>query len=739
MDDDTKIADVFGILRRRRGLIALITVVGTALISAAPVVLPTRYTAKSQLLIEPRSLIAGKDSVVEQSPDEAAVQTEVAALTAPGLLQRTIDSLANDPDYQAATRHAAQSGFSVGTLWDEAMEELDSWSHPTTATRGTLNLRALQRQLRVFPEAGSHVVSVAVSSSSPLVAAIIANRITHLFVQSEDQQKRASTDRALAWFSERIPTQKKDEVRTDAAVQMYRAEHKMAGTDPGAVTNQELDGLNRELATAETERAGIAARVAAVRGLQRKGAGADQLLGYLDSPRIDGLSTRASALQQYLAVQRATYVHGSSVTRDAETELSEVRAQIQTEVQRAVLALNSQEGIATARVQSLKARLATIADAGTEVRLADLERQAATSRQLYDAMLRRRDELQEQRESLSPGVRILSVAMTPDRPSSINPLLFIPPAFILSLLCGMCCAIVKERLDPTLRSELDVADALNVECIGLVPRLARLRGQRPHEYLIRQPYSQYAEAIRSVAMGLRSGSELGSRTIVVTSSVPGEGKTVFAASLATCLASLGQRVVLVDFDFRSSSVLHEFGGDASCGLHDVLLNNRPVDEVIQRVPGMQLDFISGPRSAPVDPLAFLVAERMKRLLSVLRQRYQVIVIDSAPILVAAESRSLPAMADETLFVVEWGRTRREVARNAIGLARANASRTDGRSPSVRAVITQVNLRKHARYRYGDSGECLVEYSRYISRPKALAYRSAGAAGRLQDWSDQNER
>jgi len=340
-------------------------------------------------------------------------------------------------------------------------------------------------------------------------------------------------------------------------------------------------------------------------------------------------------------------------------------------------------------------------------------------------MLRRREELKEQRESLSPGVRVLSVAVPPDRPSSISPLLFVPPAFVLSLLCGMCVAFLKERLDPTLRSELDVSGALDVECIGLVPRLYRLHGKRPHQLLIGQPYSQYTESIRSVAMTLKLANDLAPRTIVVTSSVPGEGKTVFAASLATYLASLRQRVILVDFDFRSSSVLREFGGDADRSLHDVLLHNRPIDEVIQHVPGMQLDFIGGPRSVLVDPLAVQVAERMKRLLSLLRQRYDVIVIDSAPMLVVAESRLMPTMADETLFVVEWGRTRREVAKNAIGLARTSPPGRASRAPSVRAVITQVDLRRHAQYRYGDSGECFVEYNRYLPGPGSAPDRSIG--------------
>jgi hypothetical protein len=118
----------------------------------------------------------------------------------------------------------------------------------------------------------------------------------------------------------------------------------------------------------------------------------------------------------------------------------------------------------------------------------------------------------------------------------------------------------------------------------------------------------------------------------------------------------------------------------------------------------------------------LTIERLNRLLNMLRQRYQVIIIDSAPILAVAETRLLPEIADQILFVVAWGRMRREIVRNAIGLVRTSAS-LGHRTGSVRAVVTQVDLNRHARYRYGDSGECLVEYQRYAARSEFAQGRS----------------
>lgn len=153
MDKDIKIADLLNVLRRRRGLIAGITVLGTVLICAVPVLLPARYTAKSQILIEPQSLISDRNSVVEQSPDEAVVQTQIAALTAPELLQRVIDSLENDPAYRAAIKQKAPTVLG-SSIWEKTLAMLDGWIAAPSPSRGMLTLRALQRKLHVFQETG---------------------------------------------------------------------------------------------------------------------------------------------------------------------------------------------------------------------------------------------------------------------------------------------------------------------------------------------------------------------------------------------------------------------------------------------------------------------------------------------------------------------------------------------------------------------------------------------------------
>lgn len=347
--------------------------------------------------------------------------------------------------------------------------------------------------------------------------------------------------------------------------------------------------------------------------------------------------------------------------------------------------------------------------------LADLERDAASSHRLYENLLLRQEQLKEQRESLSPGVRILSVAQPPIRPSSVSSILFVLPAAILSFIVASFFAIGKAHGDRTLRSEREVREVLGINCLGLVPQLRRLRGTRPHQYLLDQRFSPYAEAIRTLVAALQvSQPEQDPKVLLCSSSVPAEGKTTLAVSLAVYLAMLGRRVILVDLDFRRPAIMRELGGKVNPSLLDLLRTGGSIADAVQHVNGLPLDFLVPPRSELAEPLGPFASNDMSRLIQTLRGQYDYVVIDGAPLLAIAEARLLVSLADRTLFVVEWGKTRREVALNALSLlpnALPEDQSTQGR---VSAVVSKVNLRKHARYNYGDSGECLIEYSNYFN-------------------------
>ena len=363
-------------------------------------------------------------------------------------------------------------------------------------------------------------------------------------------------------------------------------------------------------------------------------------------------------------------------------------------------------------------------------RIAELRSEAKGTRSAAQALvdlMGRQDELSRDLEFISADVSVSSLAKAPERPSSSNPLLFIIPASIICAIGASSFAVIVDRLDRGLRSERDVSDALGIPCIGLVPKIARKSAARPHQYLLAKPFSAYSEAIRSAAATLTIVAKSAeSKVVLISSSVPMEGRSTLALSLAAYVSALGRRVLLVDLDFRKGSLPGGLFGRTESEILDLHLHDRPLGEIIQQIPGLGLDYLPMPRSA--DPLALFASEHIPHLLRQARNSYDCVIIDGPPLLGMAEARLLPALADKVLFVVKWAETRREVAQNALRLLRDAASLDKEGSELPTAIVTQVDLKRHAQYRFGDAGELSVKYRKYHTRSMKAWPATAPPAG-----------
>jgi uncharacterized protein involved in exopolysaccharide biosynthesis/Mrp family chromosome partitioning ATPase len=363
-------------------------------------------------------------------------------------------------------------------------------------------------------------------------------------------------------------------------------------------------------------------------------------------------------------------------------------------------------------------------------RIAGLKEEAESARsaaQTLVILLRRQDELRGEIEFISPDIKVASFAKAPDRPSSSNPLLFILPASIIFAIGACTFAVVRDRLDHGLRSERDVSDALGIPCVGLVPKTAAMGAVRRYKHLQAEPFSAYSEAIRAAAATLRIvAKSRRSKVILISSSVPMEGKSTLALSLATYLSGVGRHVLLVDLDFRQGSFLGDlfFSGRIAGGIRDLHFQSRLPADSIRHIPDLGLDYLPVQRHR-VDPLLF-ASEHLPRLIRQWRDDYDCVIIDGPPLLGAAEARLLPLVADTVLFAVKWAETTREVAQSAIRLLRDTSGLGKEWSELTTAILTQVDVKQHAKYRFGDAGELTLKYRKYYTRC-IKAWRSAAPA------------
>lgn len=713
-------------LRRRWGLIVGVATAGTVLVGIVGLLVPPSYTARAQIVVErPGGDRPGKAEPDLRANDEARMDTHLAILSSHHYALRLRDSLARDPTFQEEQNSPAKpvSGFEKfrQRLHASLSEPLTSISRsvlgllqpdksPVAIGPEVPDIEQLERRLEVRQERRSRVITVSYASTRPGEAMAIANRAVQLHVAFQAEQKSKDKIQTLERLKEQfvalIPEVKQAETRIEA----YRIEHGLADGSrrepPG-----ELVDLIRQLTVARSELARTSARLEQVRELRAQGSRPDDLVNALASVNLASLRHQALELER-----KASSGEGAPKAEPTRNALQAVRDEFSRGVEAAAASLQNEVETLRMQVRSIQQRLDTVRSATAELRepsagLRELELEATATRQLYEGLLRRWAEASDD-STWAPEARLLSLAPFPERPSGHNPLLFLPPALILFSLGGASLAFVRERLDRTLRSERDVKDALGIPCIGLVPQAKLRPGARAHDLPIEAPFSAYTEAIRSVIVALRlTWPHDWPRTVLITSSLPGEGKTTLAASLAFCVARLGRRVLLVDLDLKHPGALQKVVGCQSVPEPDAI-------GAIQRVPGLALDVLTARRGA--DPLALMADGGLLRRLGELRGSYDSIVIDGPPLLTNGEASLIADMADEIVLVVKWGSTRREIAQHALEALCRRAGEDGTVSDFAGAVVAQVDLKKHARYRYGDIGECLRRYGGEGRAPPSTA-------------------
>lgn len=744
---ESNLQQLANILRRQRRSILAIALVGTALTFTVSAMIPPQFTAKAQIVFDPQTTEAGDGQrPLGAAETEAIVQTDITALTSRPFLQHVLDNLSQDPDFRAAARPPRGIRRIGDVLWRNSIGRLRDLVSDFTASGASPDqsltpsqlrrLDAFERNVNVYQERESHVIAVTFRSTSPGQAALAANRIVQLFIGDEQERKRAEANRIGQWLDQRIPEVAAGLEQDETAVQGYLTAHNLGDANSNGVSDQRVAELNRQLATAESDLAKRQAQLASIRDLRQRGANVDALVTQLDSPADIELLRRRDELVQAQAEAAVTYGANHPKVQQLAAQVQEIRRALADEANRAVDRLTSETRAASDRVLSVREQLAGLQSAKSqaEPRLRELNYQAAAAGQLYEGLLQSRARLRTQQATVLPDVRILSLAAPPDRPSSFSPFLFILPSLIAFAIGGGLVSVAAERLDQGLRSDNEVIGALGIPCIGLIPRLRGIGRIRPHRRLLTEPFTAYAEAIRSVIASLpMNDARALPKSILITSSVPGEGKTTLAVSIAAYAAHIGRRVLLVDLDLRHPGVRREVGGKVHGGILDLLLQGSLPEDVVQRRRGFQFDYLPASRRA-YDLFPLFADERMAQALSRLRELYDLVVIDSPPLLAVTEARLLAGLVDKILFVVKWGSTRRDVAQNALNLLRGAGLSTGDHLGIASAVVTQVDLKKHADYRYGDVGESAATYAGYYTIPgrrkaSTLAVRRIVRVGR----------
>jgi capsular exopolysaccharide synthesis family protein len=703
---DLNLGEFIRIIDRRKWV--LIGIVAAALILALIVtrIVTPLYKAEALVLIDPQTTkIVSLESVVAGlSADQETVQSEALVLASRSLAERVIRrlGLAKEAEFNPALGGGI---FGPGNKL------------ATPAQQNSAVIDRFLKRLDVRVREASRVISVSFSAEQPQRAAAVANALTDEYILARLETKFDSTKRATGWLNSRVAELREKVATAESNVETVRRKYGLVGGSSGTLSSQELSELNSKLITARAERSEAEARLRRMQDLVRSPQGAATASEVLDSPLIQRLREQEAEVQRRVAELSSELGERHPKMVQLRAEAADIKAKIDTEVAKILDGLENQASVARAREGSLQRSLNAIQDRVAtgnqkEIELRAAEREAEANRSLLATLLARQKETMSQEDlgSQQADARVVAAADPPVEPSFPNVPVILGLTFLASTILGLLAILVIELLDGGFRSGEQLEQATGVASLGFIPIVpAAVPDGTILDYLRKQPKSAFGEALRTLnwSISLASPDQQPPRTVLVTSSYPGEGKTSVATCLAWVQSLAGQRVLLIDAETRRPSVHELMRMPREPGLLDVLSGRASLEEALRRQDDSKLAVLTAGSPTPNVP-SLLGSRRMEALIAECAGQFDLIVIDSPPVMVAADARILAQRADATLMVVRWARTRREPVLLSLRQLNLAGARLAG------VLLNRVDVRKHARYSYGDSGAYTGTLEKYYT-------------------------
>jgi len=581
--------------------------------------------------------------------------------------------------------------------------------------------RQLLAVLTVRQEKDTRVTRIVVESPSPERAALLANAIADAYMDWVMEQRLGSTVRAVEWLSGQLDDVSKRLESSEHAVHDFRRTNNVLSVSLADQQNgvtQTINSFSAALTAATTRRIEVEARL---RQLEK-------------AVKDDPLQVHARLVSESPAVSelRRRY-HEAVVQRDGlagrygpqHPDMRNIQHQIDTlvaaarqEIQGLVEVLRAELREVQDVERGLKQAKQQTQNVGLDLNLHEidynrLERERANNEKLYGVLLQRTTETNLTRLLRVSPVRLVDRAIVATAPIRPRPLLNIAAGVLVGLLGGLGAGFLRTRMDRSVREPDDIV-ALGATVLGLVPAITdgnkgpayggtqpsrRNRraqpdqlGQSAKDLVVHvSPHSAVAECCRTIRTNLAfMSTDNPLRTITVTSPGPSEGKSTLAISLAITMAHSGKRVLLVDTDLRRPRLHKAFGTNSRVGVTSVLAGEQSIEESVQTtmVDGLSL-LPCGP--IPPNPSELLHTASFSRLISQLKERYDVVVFDSPPVGVVIDAAIIGPQVDGAIMVAKSARTSRDA------LAHALRQMGDVGTNILGCVLNDVDLSKQSGY------------------------------------------
>jgi polysaccharide biosynthesis transport protein len=681
----------------------------------------------------------------------SVIDTEIKVMQSEALLARVADAqrLIEDPEFNwrlrepergpvATIRQGLSAFLGGGETAPDPFASLSEAERQEQMSRSVV--AALAGKIRVTRVGATYLLTVEASSTSPDTAARLANEVTEQYRVQRLEKKYDATRKATEWLQERVEGLRSEVEEKEQQVERFRSETGLLAAQGTTLTEQQLAYLTSQRGQAQLDAERARARFQSMRRQIDIGPGVEGVSEVINAPLINELKAKRSEIMRRVAELETRVGDRHPELISARNELTDIDRQMNSEMNRIASNVESELRVAEAQLASVQREIdrATSQLRGNNVnlvRLRELERDAQTSRVMLEEFLARSKQTREQDALITADSSILSQASPPGSPSSPRKLLNLIIGLILGGVTGLGLALLAELFDNKISSNEEIEVRLGANPLGSVPLIpvAGLLGigrKIPPDYLVENSLSAYAESIRYLRAAIAFSDLDGeTKTVAITSSLPDEGKTSLTLSLGRMSAMSGSRALIIDGDFRRRQLTEMAGLDPTIGMVEHLFGAGALADALIRDRMTTLDILPLSLKGHT-PHDIFGTRAFDELLTHLRSLYDLILIDTGPLLLMAEARVIAGKADKSILIVGWRKTNLSAVRQSLALLRSFKADLLG----VTLNMVDLNNRRHN----ADPGATYKAYRKYYQvddKPGLFGWirRRAGKArpGRLR--------
>jgi capsular exopolysaccharide synthesis family protein len=563
---------------------------------------------------------------------------------------------------------------------------------------------ALLGRVSVQPIRNSRLVDVSIEAKDPKLAAGMVNELVRTYMDLNLETKLVAAKDAVKWLAERIQEERKKVETAENELLAYKEKQGIItdfSSDSEKITAEKLAQLNSQVVEVEAKRVEAETRYRQAIALEQAPDMLDSIPEVLKNELVREIKKMEVDLYNQMSEFSKKYGRNHPRMVAIESELEEIKKRKIQEVRRIVNSLRNEYQLTLAREESLKKALADQKAESLDlnrkaVQFGVLQRQAESSRHMYDLLIKRFKETTLTEEMKTGNIRVIDRAEVPQSPIKPKKKLNLLLAIVVGLTLGVGLAFFLEYLDNTIKLPEEVKNQLGIAYLGPIPAFdtgMETDGIPPELVTLHSPKSTASESFRGVRTGiLFSSPDRSPQVVMISSAGPAEGKTACAANLAISMAQSDPRVILLDCDMRRPRLHHVFNFEREKGISSYLVGSNSLEEVILRTQLDNLHVIPcGP--IPPNPAEILGSNKMRQLLDRLRQDYSRIVIDTPPLTAVTDSVVLAPYTDGVLLVIRAGETPRPLIQNALGHLHSV------KAPILGAVLNGVNTGRYGSYYY----------------------------------------